>query len=314
MVTPSNTEPRGLPHLDAVAIFVEVVRAKSFSEAARRLGMPKSTVSVRVAELETRLGVSLLHRTTRRVQPTAAGQTFFAAAARTLVDLRTAEIEATQAQADPSGSLRVTSAGTAIGNVGERIAEFMRLYPKIRVELLLTDERLDLLAEGIDVAFRIGPTGDEPNLTARAIGSAEQALFASPAYLRQHKAPTHPRELSQHLLLLPPARRELALVGANGVRFSARQSPRFLAAHPVALRQQALRDHGIALLPRPLGEEDVNSGALRRVLPEWTTAPMPVSLVYATGPYLPHRVRLFVDFVFAASRKGHAPRVHRSRS
>jgi len=301
VASPSSRAPRAALSLDAVAIFVEVVRAKSFSEAARRLGLPKSTVSVRISELEARLGVALLLRTTRKVQATPAGEAYFAVAARSIADLRTAEVEASHAQAEPSGIIRITSAGVMIGNVSERITEFLALYPQVSIEHLLSDQAIDLLSEGVDVAFRIGTVADDPNLTARRIGSADQGLYASSAYLRRQPAPAQPKELDAHVLLLPSNRREVLLVRADGGRATVHASPRFVSNHPTALRHQALRGQGIALLPTGMAEEDVRSGTLRRVLGEWTTAPMPVSLVYATQRYLPHRVRLFVDSVLEKS-------------
>jgi len=299
---------RGTVSLDGVVVFVEVVRARSFSEAARRLGLPKSTVSVRIAELEARLGVALLHRTTRKVSATPAGEAYFAAAARSIAELQAAEVEASQAQAEPSGVLRITSAGVDTGHVGERIAEFLARYPLVTVDLFMSDRKLDLLAEGIDVAFRIGVVSDVPNLTARRIGLVQRALYASASYLRELKAPAQPKELESHALLLAKPEGELALVHKTGSRATVKLQPRFVANHPVALRHQALRGRGIALLPSHIGDEDVRAGTLKRVLADWATPSVPVSVVYAKQRYLPQRVRLFVDHVLEHAK------AHRSRS
>ncbi|MET0391112.1 MAG: LysR family transcriptional regulator [Polyangiales bacterium] len=295
--------PRAPVSLDAVAIFVEVVKAKSFSEAARRLQLPKSTVSVRVAELETRLGIALLHRTTRKVTVTPAGEAYFVTAARSIAELQAAELEAAQAQAEPSGRLRITAPGADTGHVGDRIAEFLARHPRVSIELVMTDRKVDMLAENIDVAFRIGTLGDAPNLTARRIGYVHRALYASPDYLREHKPPTHPRELAAHALLLGKVEPELSLARNDGARASVRLQARFIANHPAGLRQQALRGHGIALLPSHMGDEDVRSSALRRVLPDWTTPSVPVSIVFPKQRYLPQRVRLFVDHVMAHEQR-----------
>ncbi|RYE93150.1 MAG: LysR family transcriptional regulator, partial [Myxococcales bacterium] len=144
MASRREPTPARAASLDAVAVLVEVVRARSFTGAARALGLPKSTVSVRVAELEAHLGVTLLHRTTRRVQPTPAGEAYFAAVARSLADLHAAGLEATQTQSAPSGLLRVTGTGAGTGDLGDRIAEYLALYPGVSVDLVLTNQRLDL--------------------------------------------------------------------------------------------------------------------------------------------------------------------------
>lgn len=297
--------------MDSVAIFVEVVRVKSFSEAARRLGMPKSTVSVRIAELEARLGVALVHRTTRQVQPTPAGEAYYAAAARSIADLQSAEAEVSQAQSAPSGTLRITSAGADTGNVSQFIAEYLALYPQVHVDLFLSDQKLDILSLGIDVGVRIGEVGDTPNLVARRIGTVHRALYASPTYLRARKAPAHPNELFSHALLLAKPGVELLLVQQDGSRMQARVAPHFVANHPGVLRFHALRDLGIALLPAHAAEEDVRAGALKRVLPDWTTPLAPVSLLYTAQRFLPQRVRLFVDLVVERSQP---ERKKRSRS
>lgn len=294
--------------LDAVAVFVEVVRARSFTGAARALGLPKSTVSVRVTELEAQLGVTLLLRTTRRVEPTTAGEAYFAAAARSLADLQAAGLEASQAQTEPSGLLRVTCTGVGSGYVGDHIAEYLALYPRVSVDLRVTEQLIDLLSEGIDVAFRIGPLGDETALTAHRIDSTELALYASPAYLRRHGTPAHPRDLERHALLLISKHPRLRLQRpADRERHEVQAPPRFVANHVAALRHQALRDVGVAVLPSSLAEDDRRAGALVRLLDGWIVAHVPVHLVYARQRHLPQRVRLFVELVLQRMSRA-APR------
>lgn len=312
---PSRREPTPAraASLDAVAVFVEVVRARSFTGAARALGLPKSTVSVRVAELEAHLGVTLLHRTTRRVQPTPAGEAYFASAARSLADLHAAGLEATHAQSAPSGVLRVTGTGAGTGDIGDRIAEYLALYPGVSVDLVLTNQRLDLLGEGIDVAFRIGALGDDPTLTAHRIGTVDLALYASPGYLRARPAPSHPRDLDDHALLVTANRPTMRLVHADGSRHTMRLVPRFTSNHVAALRHQILRGSGIGVQPIAVGDGDVRSGALVRVLDGWSFGTSPVNLVYLRQRHLPRRVRLFVDLVLERARAAKAgARGHRS--
>ncbi len=288
--------------LDAVAVFVEVVRARSFTGAARHLGLPKSTVSVRVAELEERLGVALLHRTTRRVQPTPAGESYFTAAARSITELHAAGQEASRTQEEPSGSLRVTSTGFGNGPIGDCIADYLARYPKVSVELWLTEQRLDLLAENVDVAFRIGPVEGDPKLTAHRLGSVELGLYASPAYLQEHGEPAHPDAIDRHAILISSKRRRIQLVHVDGRRCELKLSPRFTSNNMAAIRHQALRGVGVAVLARGLVESEVQAGDLIRVLDGWSLGTASVHLVYAKQRHLPRRVRLFVDLALAQMR------------
>ena len=288
--------------LDAVAVFVEVVRARSFTAAAKALGLPRSTVSLRVTELEARLGVTLLHRTTRRVQPTPAGEAYFASAARSLADLQAAGVEASQAQTEPSGVLRVTSSSDGVGHVNDRITEFLALHPRISVDLWLTDRKIDLLSEGVDVAFRIGTLGDDPTLIAHRIDTAHLGLYASPAYLRQHPAPSHPRDLPGHDLMMFTRRASFSMTRERE-KLEIEAAPRFVANSAVALRHQARHGAGIALLPAVLVEDDLRPGSLVRVLDGWIGGTVPIHLVYTRQRYLPHRVRLFIELVLARARQ-----------
>ena len=282
--------------LDGIDVFVRVVQAGTFSEAARQLGMPKSTVSLRVARLEKRLGVSLLKRTTRSVVPTEAGAAYFATATRVLAELRAAEESVTRAQDELRGTLRISTMGTGGGLIGDLVTAFLARYPRIGVELHLSEHRVDLLAENFDVALRIGRLGHDAGLVAKRIGTSYRKMFASPSYLARHPAIGHPRDLEGHQLLRPTGKHEIELVNERGARFRVPLGGRFSANRVTALRHQALAGIGIAHLPAGLATDDVRTGALCPVLPEWRSDLDPIHLVYPKQPFVPQRVRAFLEF------------------
>jgi DNA-binding transcriptional LysR family regulator len=286
-------------NLDGIDMLVRVVEAGSFSEAARRLGMPKSTVSLRIAQLEKRLGVVLLKRTTRSVLPTEAGAAYVATAARVLSELRAVEEDVKRAQGEPRGVLRISFVGTGDGPVGALITAFLARYPEITVDLHLAEHRVDLLAEDVDVAIRIG-TIDDANLVAKRVGTSYRKLFAAPAYLERRGAPDHPRDLRAHEMLAPVARREMELVNERGARVRIALRGRFTANRMSALRYQALAGAGIAGLPVAMAAEDVRRGALCPVLPAWRSDADPIHVVYAKQRFVPQKVRAFVDFAARA--------------
>ncbi len=281
--------------LDGIEVFVRVVEAGSFSAAARRLGMPKSTVSLHVSRLEKRLGVVLLKRTTRSVRTTEAGAAYLTTAARVLAELRAAEADVSRADTEPRGVLRISIAGTGGSPVSDLLSAFLTRYPEIDLELSLNERRVDLVAEDIDVAIRMGSLADDDRLVARRIGTSSRRLFASPEYLRRRGVPEHPRDLTGHEILRPVGRSELELVSEGGAKHRVPFGRRFTANRLTALRHQAIAGLGIASLPNVIAA-DVREGSLAAVLPEWRSNMDPVHVVYAKQRFVPQRVRAFVDF------------------
>ena len=184
--------------LDAIAVFVKVVQAGSFSQAAKLLGMPNSTVSAKVSLLEKQLGVTLLQRTTRKLRLTQAGETYFKRCLQALEELQAAESELATAQREPQGLLRLTAPiEFGHGLLPALVDGFLQKYPKMGVDLLITNRVLDLVGEGIDLAIRAGSLKDS-RLIAKRFTLGKFTLWASPSYLKKHAAPSHPKELSQH--------------------------------------------------------------------------------------------------------------------
>ena len=297
-----------MPDLDAVAVFVKVVQAGSFSRAAKQLGMPNSTVSACVSRLEKRLGVTLLQRTTRRSRLTEAGESSFRLAAQAVDDLASAEANIGAAQAEPQGALRITApVDIAADWFSEMTADFRRHYPKIDIEFVFTDQALDMLAERIDVALRAGRLRDS-RLVARRVGFGYWMLFASRPYLRKAGTPSNPRQLLGHSLL------QFAKLGREHWRLSRGSSvstiplPRNVLANDANLvRRLALAGNGIALLPIHMCREDVRAGRLVRVLPEWAGRTDPVHVIYVSQKFVPAKVRAFVDYAVNSLQRVFAP-------
>ena len=184
--------------LNEVAVFIKVVQLGSFSGAAKQLAMPNSTVSSKVSSLEKRLGVTLIQRTTRKLNITPAGQAYFNRCIQGLEEIHAAEMEIAAVQGEPQGLLRIT-APIDLGSrvLPQLVSDFTNTYPKVRVELILSDRKVDLLSESVDLAIRAGDLRDS-TLIAKKVGSVYFAPFASARYLKAKGIPTHPRDLRLH--------------------------------------------------------------------------------------------------------------------
>lgn len=301
--------------LDAVRVFAEVVKAGGFTAAARVLGLPKSTVSRRVSALEERLGTRLLQRTTRRVSLTDVGEVYYSRAARALDELRDAEDALADLRDAPRGVLRL-SAPVDIGHdlLASLIAAYRRAHPEVSLVVELDNRRVDLVAEGYDLAIRASAQLDDSSLVARKLASAEMRLFASDEYLAQHGTPARPGDLGQHALLLFRAPRlHTALELHQGAGRTSVEVKGWLSSTDIGfLRRAALEGLGIAALPTFACSGDVAHGALRRVLPEHHAGLSSLYAVYPSARYLAPKVRAFVELAaaqFAALSAGQsAPR------
>mgnify|MGYP001819592537 CR=1 FL=1 len=188
--------------LGCMRAFVAVVEAGGFSEAARRMDVSKATISKQVGQLEADLGARLLHRTTRRVSPTSAGQAYFEQCRPLLAELEELDAAMHSTTAEPKGELRVTApVSFAELHLMRPVSEFSSRFPDVRINLILSDHFVDLVDERIDVAIRIGDLEDS-SLVARKLGTTSLVACASPGYLDEHGEPTHPQQLSDHLCVI----------------------------------------------------------------------------------------------------------------
>lgn len=286
--------------LNDLAMFVQVVRAGSFSEAARRLGMPANTLSRRIDQFEGQLGTRLLHRSTRKLAPSAEGQALFERYASVLDQIFEIERAHADAQA-PSGLVRVTAmAGLFEFFRMEWLAEFYMRYPQIRIDFLLDDTQTDLIAERIDLAVRAGiETGS--GFKVRRLAPNAVILAASPAYLERRPAPRTLRELTEHDCLTISNRQGRNTWRLQGPRGSQDVSvnSRFAVNDMRVLAQACAAGLGIALLPQLIAEPIIAQGKLVRVLPNYRRASTEfgLHLVYTSRPPVPPAVAVFGDFL-----------------
>lgn len=277
--------------LNHVAMFVRVAEKGSFTAAATELGVLKSSVSRSVAALEATLGVRLLHRTTRRLHLTEAGQAYLQAVRPAVSGIQEASAQAADAGTEPQGLIRMT-APESFEPLAPILARFLERYPKVRIELLLTGQRIDLVAEGFDLAVRAGALPDS-TLVARKVEDTELGLYASKRYLRLHGRPTTLADLAQHRLLLlrsPHGRAIMRLTGPNGEESIEVTGP--LSVNELRFMWNAAEaGMGIALLPSLPGLSDT----LVRVLPKYHLTGQALYVVVPSARHEPARVALLRD-------------------
>jgi DNA-binding transcriptional LysR family regulator len=284
------------PDLNDTLVFVRVAQAGSFSAAARLMDMPVSTLSVRVSRLEQRLGVTLLQRTTRRLNLTEAGQTYMQQAARGLEEIAQAEAQIDAGKHEAQGLLRIT---LPIDMGDEQLLEILGNYrarhPGVSVELVFSDARLGLVEQGLDVALRAGELADS-SLVARQIGQARWAPFAHPDYLKRAPPLCQPKDLAQHAALcFTPLGRESWTLMRGKTKVSVPLQSAFAANDMRMIRRLALNAQGVALLPDYVCRREVDHGHLVPLLPGWHARTDPIHLVYPSQRYVPAKLRHFID-------------------
>jgi DNA-binding transcriptional LysR family regulator len=287
--------------LNSLMIFAKVVEAKSFSEAARRLKMPTSTVSRRVADLEGQLGVRLLERSTRRLRLSDVGSEVFEHAQRSAELSEAVDNIASNHLSNVSGVLRLSSPPSISDSLlAPLVGAFQASYPNVRVQILVTERIVDHIAEGVDLAFRVGTLKDSA-LVVRKIFTYRHQLLASPAYLERSKAPDTPRDLLAHRLLsfwpLKPAN-TWRFVHVNGKDEETLSFQPSLAMNDYAgLATALLAGAGIGDLPPLVQPELLREGRLVEVMPKWRFRILNLSLVHLGNRYIPRPVRVFKEFV-----------------
>ncbi|MGE5182773.1 MAG: LysR substrate-binding domain-containing protein [Acidobacteriota bacterium] len=288
--------------LNDIVVFTKVVETKSFTGAADVLGLPKSTVSRKLAQLEERLGVRLVQRTTRKLALTEIGEAYYERCSRIVADLAAAEQLVTDMQATPRGRLRVsTSVDFATHYVGSIIADFLAEHPDVNIELEANDRLVDLIEDGFDVAIRFG-TLPESTLIARRLCSVGLGLVAAPSYIARRGTPKTIEELDEHdrVLFAPSSRNPSWTLVSGDATYEFGRPSRFASNNYGAVRDVALAGGGIALMSDFMLADDLASGALVRVLAEWSTRPAEIHAVYPARQNLPPRLTLFLDHLAKA--------------
>ncbi|MBR0715141.1 LysR family transcriptional regulator [Bradyrhizobium liaoningense] len=281
--------------LNDMALFVEVVKANSFSRAAEALDMPNSTLSRRISLLEKEIGLRLLHRTTRRLELTEAGQIYFERSKRIVEEARLAHEQLGEMVAQPTGTLRVSMpVDFATTYVAPLLPRFATLYPGLAFEFDLTPRNVDLVAEPFDLAIRMAKP-ESPNLIARVIARVSAELYAAPEYLARDGIPAHPAELEGRQCLTMHTLASWALYSGSEA-FEAKVGSRFACNSVAMIRRLTTLGMGIAFLPERVVAEDLQAGRLVSILSAWRGHPSSVYAVTETR-LLPAKTQRFIEFL-----------------
>ena len=286
--------------LENMDTFIRVVEAGSISGAADRLDVAKSAVSRRLKELEQHLGVELFHRTTRRMNLTDTGHTFYLQAVRILQDVLEAELAASQAHHTLKGRLKVAAPlSFGVMHLGPAINEFCIQQPHIEFDLDLNDREVDLMQEGFDLAIRIASLPDS-SFIARRLASMQSVLCASPDYLERMGTPKAPHELIDHQCLIYNLIKDFEhwhLYDENRKLIKVKVQPYLKASNGEYLRDSAVAGLGITLLPTFIAYREIQQGKLVRLFPQFTPPQIDAYAIYPQTRHLSQRVRAFVDYL-----------------
>ena len=280
-------------------IFTQVMQAGSFTAAADLLGMSKQSVSRRLMQLEERLGVRLLNRSTRRLDATPLGQQYFDSAVRLLGEMQQAEQDISGQTQALRGTLRLSAPlSFAISHLGSLLTEFLQLHAQLIVEIDLSDRAVDLIGEGYDLALRIG-TLEDSSLVARRIASIERVYCASPAYLAARGTPLEPEALREHDCLPYGHSRQVQwqFKGQGKTLQAIAVSGRMRANNGELLRDAAIAGMGVTYLPAFIVEQALADGRLVKLLEAWTPPPLQLSAVYPQHRQIARPVQAFVEFL-----------------
>jgi DNA-binding transcriptional LysR family regulator len=281
--------------LNDMALFVEVVKAMGFRRAADAMGMPSSTLSRRISALEKSIGLRLLHRTTRKIELTEAGQLYFERCKRIVDDALLAHEQLGKMLEQPSGLLRISlPVDFANTYLAPLITEFSQRYPGINFDFDLTPRRVDLVTEPFDLAIRIGILQDS-NLIARQITKLPRYLYASPRYLARFGVLHHPEDLLQHQCLRLP-KEDIWTLYSEKDTVKIKVSGRFVQNSVGMSRRFAELDQGITIQPEQMVATELASGNLCRVLSDWEASPISVYAMTETR-LLPAKTQRFIEFL-----------------
>lgn len=288
--------------LDGMKTIVAVVETGSFTAASERLGISKALASKYVGEVEARLGVRLFNRSTRRLALTEEGQRYYDQALPLLEGFTAMVDQVTGEQSEPRGLLRV-SVPVTFGEMklSPLIPKFLALHPQLQVDLQLSDRMIDMLEEGIDVVIRIGGV-DDSSLIAKQIATLPLVLCASPSYLQSSGQPRVASDIADHDCIIDSNFRigkHWPIVSPDGQTSSIEVSSRVSANSPRAVKEVAIANGGIGMIPRFIVEDELHQGTLDEVLPGYTTLEFGLFAIYPHRRYLSKKVRSFIDFLVA---------------
>ena len=286
--------------LTGMDLFVRAVDTGSFSETARAMNLTPSAVSKQIARLEDRLGARLFNRTTRRLAPTEEGRAYYERCRQILADIEEAEAAVSQLNAKPRGVLRVNMP-IVFGrrHVIPAFGEFLKRYPEVHLDVTMTDQFVDPIAEGVDMLIRVGELKDS-SLIARKLAGARRVVIASPDYWAKHGKPTVPGDLSKHNCLTYTylaSGSDWRMTGPDGTEHVVPVAGNLAANNGEALMAAALDGVGVVLLPIWMCGPELQAGELEEVLSDYTLPEPSVHAIYPPGRHLSAKVRAFVDFL-----------------
>lgn len=300
--------------LERMRSFVRVAERGNLSAVARELGIGQSTVTRHLRELEDALGVALLSRTTRRVAMTAEGSRYYADCVQILRLVEQAGDEARSARGAPAGTVRVScTAALGVLHVTRMIFGFQDRYPDIGIDFSLTDERVDLVREGVDLALRLGPLADS-SMKLRLLGESRRLFVAAPDYLAAHGTPEGPQDLHGHegiRMSNVAGSGTLTITGPDGESHAVPFGGRLRVDHGLAAREALVAGRGIGAAHRWLVEDLLADGRLRQILPNYALPSVPLSLLIVPERASVARVRLLVEFL--AGRIARLPGIEKPR-
>jgi DNA-binding transcriptional LysR family regulator len=289
-----------MDRLGAMLTFVRVVDTNSFSAAARQLNVGQPAVSKTIAQLEERLGVKLLMRSTRGLAVTEAGQRFYESARRSIEEADEAERAARGEGAGLTGVLRAAAPTTfARLHIVPRMPLFLARHPELEIDLILDDRLIELVQEGIDVSLRMGDLADS-SLTARRLSASPRVVVATPTYLARAGEPSTPAELAAHAAVVSTQHRhDVWAFERSGSTISVAVCGRLRVSSAEGIRAAVLADMGITIASAWMFAPELTSGAVRRVLRDWSLPPIDLWAIYPTGRLASAKARAWVDFVMA---------------
>lgn len=284
----------------ALQVFRHVAEARSFAEAARRLGLSPPAISKNIAELETRLGMRLINRTTRRVALTEEGRIYLDHVVRGLDALTEADNALSSSRAAPSGLLRVSAPMTVtLTQLSAAIPDFLSRYPDLKLDLHLDDRRVDIVREGFDLAVRGSDQLEDSSLIARKLAVMPHVLCAAPGYFQAHGVPVSPSDLRDHdcVRFSLSGHADLWEFSKDGRTEKVAIETRYSVTSSLAVRDALRAGFGLSLMPYPYVEADLKDGRLQAVLEDWTTVETTLYAIYPSRQHLAPKVRVFLDFL-----------------
>jgi len=300
MIQQANTSATASDIFNGMTTFYEVVRSESFTRTAELLGCSTSYISKEVSKLEARLGVRLLNRTTRRLSLTPEGRVYYQRCKQIIEDTTELEREISGHQLEPQGVLKISCPVTfGLSKLRPVLAEFMALYPKIELDIDLSDKKVDVIAEGFDAVIRASSTLQDSTLISRKIISTHIVTVASPAYLEEFGNPQHPSQLTDHQIL------NYKYTGSDvwhfeselGEKVSVPIKNKVITNSPELELALCAGGHGISRQPMFNFGDELDSGAVVRILQDYLPQPLNVYVLYPSRKHMSAKVRCFIDFV-----------------